>query len=122
MLGKQLPVYVLLLYLVLGLIFLRYQFSMKGLVFYQIIGNHASFIPTNSYCESLCPDFISSLNLTKENEVVAGALLVIMNEGGNRHLDHYCPHALADSHHPSLVRHYQYKISFSMTDFACLAV
>ena len=123
-LGKQLPFYVLLLLLllllllfllllVLGLIFLLYQISIKGLVFYQIIGgNLVVFVLTNSYCDSLCPDFISFPNLTKENEVVAGALLVIMNEGGNHHLDHYCPHALADSHHRSLVRHYQYNIIF----------
>lgn len=87
--------------------FLLYQISTKGLVFYQIIDNYALFIQTNSYCVGLWSDFISFQNLTKENEVVVGVLPVIMNEGGSHHLDHYCPHAMADSLHLSLVRQYQ---------------
>lgn len=60
----------------------------------------------NNLSDSLCPDFISFLNLTKGNAVAVGAWLVIMSVGESHNLDPCCLHVLAVSPHLSMVSHY----------------
>lgn len=62
----------------------------------------------NNLSDSLCPDFISFLNLTKGNAVVVDAWLVIMSVGESHNLDPCCLHVLAVSPHLSMVSHYRF--------------
>lgn len=62
------------------------------------------------------PDFISFLNLIKENVVVADVWLVTTSAVGSLHLGRYYPHVMAASLHLSLVSHCHHHPS----SFICL--